>query len=206
MGRKYRTSINSDDHRIRQRTSYKTNCTVALRARHRADGSWGLTYIEGKGVHNHEGNDAATYPEHRQLTDAQIELVASHHATRVPPSRSLAILRQQEPNTTFNHRDMYNITAGIVREGRKGKAPAEALIAQLEADRDAGRVVFEYETDSTGHIKMLFVADVRSVEYLNKHPDILLLDCTYKTNKFDMPLLNCIGIDHHNNSFQIGLF
>jgi hypothetical protein len=52
---------------------------------------------------------------------------------------------------------------------------------------------------------MLFIADARSVEYLNKHPDVLLLDCTYKTNKFDMPLLDILGIDHHGNSFTIAL-
>jgi hypothetical protein len=49
------------------------------------------------------------------------------------------------------------------------------------------------------------VADIRSVEYLNNHPDILLLDCTYKTNKFDMPLLYVIGVDHYSNSFTVAL-
>ena len=52
---------------------------------------------------------------------------------------------------------------------------------------------------------MLFVADARSVAYLNEHPYVLLLDCTYKTNKFDMPLLHVLGVDHHGNSFTIAL-
>jgi hypothetical protein len=52
---------------------------------------------------------------------------------------------------------------------------------------------------------MLFVADARSVEYLNKYSDVLLLDCTYKTNKFDMLLLDILGVDHHGNSFTIAL-
>jgi hypothetical protein len=52
---------------------------------------------------------------------------------------------------------------------------------------------------------MLFVADARLVEYLNKHPDVLLLDCTYKTNKFNMSLLNILGVDYHGNSFIIAL-
>jgi hypothetical protein len=52
---------------------------------------------------------------------------------------------------------------------------------------------------------MLFIADARSVKYLNKHPDVLLLDCMYKTNKFDMPLLDILGIDHYGNSFTIAL-
>ena len=45
----------------------------------------------------------------------------------------------------------------------------------------------------------------RSVQYLNKYPDILLLDCTYKTNKFDMPLLHAISVDHHGQTFTVAL-
>jgi len=52
---------------------------------------------------------------------------------------------------------------------------------------------------------MIFVVDIRSVQYLNRHPDILLFDCTYQTNKFDMPLLNIIGVDHHGNSRTVAL-
>jgi histone-lysine N-methyltransferase SETD2 len=52
---------------------------------------------------------------------------------------------------------------------------------------------------------MLFIANTRSVEYLNKHPNVLLLDYTYKTNKFDIPLLNILGIDYYSNFFTITL-
>jgi hypothetical protein len=51
---------------------------------------------------------------------------------------------------------------------------------------------------------MLFVANIRSVSYLNQHFNILLLDCTYKTNKFDMPLLNILGVDNIGYSFSVG--
>jgi hypothetical protein len=50
---------------------------------------------------------------------------------------------------------------------------------------------------------MLFVADIRSVSYLNQHPNILLLDYTYKTNKFDMPLLNILSVDNIGYSFFV---
>ena len=65
---------------------------------------------------------------------------------------------------------------------------------------------FEYRTNPRGYIKMLFITDQRSIEHLNKHPDILLLDYTYKTNKFDIPLLDIIGVDHNRKSFTIALY
>jgi hypothetical protein len=52
---------------------------------------------------------------------------------------------------------------------------------------------------------MLFAANARSVEYLNKHSDVLLLNYTYKTNKFDMLLLNILSVDYYSNSFIISL-
>jgi hypothetical protein len=52
---------------------------------------------------------------------------------------------------------------------------------------------------------MLFLTDIRSVEHLNQHLNILLLDCTYKTNKFDMLLLYILRVNHHRNSFIISL-
>jgi histone-lysine N-methyltransferase SETD2 len=79
------------------------------------------------------------------------------------------------------------------------------LIDRLKAEKAEGKIHFEWRCDSDSHIAMLFITDTRSVEYLNKHPDVLLLDYTYKTNKFDMPLLNILDINHHGNSFNIAL-
>jgi len=38
-----------------------------------------------------------------------------------------------------------------------------------------------------------------------QHPDVLLLDSTYKTNRFNMPLLNICGITGGNKVFQARL-
>jgi hypothetical protein len=50
---------------------------------------------------------------------------------------------------------------------------------------------------------MLFVADIQSVSYLNQHLNILLLDCTYKTNKFNILLLNILSINNIRYSFSV---
>jgi MULE transposase domain len=40
------------------------------------------------------------------------------------------------------------------------------------------------------------------VQYLNENPDIL---CTYKTNKFGMPLLDILGVDGLDQGFTVGV-
>lgn len=42
-----------------------------------------------------------------------------------------------------------------------------------------------------------------SLAYLRAYPDLLFLDCTYKTNKYEMPLLDTIGVDACQRTFCI---
>jgi len=46
----------------------------------------------------------------------------------------------------------------------------------------------------------------RSIEYLYKHPKYLLLDCTYKTNKFGIPVLYVGVIDSYSYTFTVAIF
>jgi hypothetical protein len=52
---------------------------------------------------------------------------------------------------------------------------------------------------------MLFLADIRLVKYLNQYFNILLLDCTYKTNKFNMLLFNILRVNNHNYRFSVNV-
>lgn len=42
------------------------------------------------------------------------------------------------------------------------------------------------------------------VEIYGQHPDILLLDCTYKTNRYNIPLLNICGVTSNNKNIALG--
>jgi hypothetical protein len=44
-----------------------------------------------------------------------------------------------------------------------------------------------------------------SLALWKEHPDILLLDCIYKTNRFNIPFLNICLITSNNMVIQIGL-
>jgi hypothetical protein len=52
---------------------------------------------------------------------------------------------------------------------------------------------------------MLFIINTKSVKYLNKHLNVLFLDYTYKTNKFNILLLDILSVDYHSNLFTIAL-
>jgi MULE transposase domain len=43
----------------------------------------------------------------------------------------------------------------------------------------------------------------QSLQYLQSHHDVLLIDNTYSTNRFDMPLIDIVGINYNNKSFFV---
>ena len=93
----------------------------------------------------------------------------------------------------------------LSRARRGGRLALETLIAQLEAEKAKEKIYFEQRPDEQGHIAILFLADMRSVEYLNQYSNILLLDYTYKTNKFNMLLLDILRVNNHNYRFSISV-
>ena len=194
------------EYRKRKRFTFKCECPFSIKVRERGDGSWDIQHRGGAfDTHNHEPALPGTFIEHRRLTDDQTATIATHFVTNISASRSATILRTTNPDLQISNRDIYNVTAGLSRANRQGKSPPEALISRLEEEKAEGKIYFEWKQDKEGYISMLFVADMRSVEHLNQHPDILLLDCTYKTNKFDMLLLYILRVNYHGNSFTVGL-
>ena len=54
-----------------------------------------------------------------------------------------------------------------------------------------------------GQVISVLFAHPDSLAYLQAYPDILLLDYTYKTNKYSLPLLDIIGVDVCQRPFCI---
>ena len=119
-------------------------------------------------------------------------LVRNNFSMYIPASRTVATLKNRELAPEINHRDIYNINAQISCSSQHGLSIPLAFINYLTEQRANGSVIFEYSQDALGHLNYLFVADTRSIELLNESPDILLMDCTYKTNKFGIPLLDIL--------------
>ena len=65
---------------------------------------------------------------------------------------------------------------------------------------------FAHEEDDHDHVKYLFFAHPESLKYFQKNPDIFLLDCTYKTNKFKMPFLHAVDVTNTGHNFELAYY
>lgn len=99
-------------------------------------------------------------------------------------------MRQRDPELLIIPKDIYNYNDTLRRNQRQGHSSTEALLLHLES-KDIYYQVLQDET--TNRLRGLFIAYPESIQYLQSHHDVLIIDNTYSTNRFDMPLMDIIG-------------
>jgi hypothetical protein len=159
--------------------------------RHRSDARFSL--------HNHTPSQhLSAHPIHRKLPEEdqlQLERLAN---AGVAPKHIRTYLRQY-CDSAATQQDIYNCVAATRRKLWEGQNTIHALANQLDKEGFWSRMQF----DSDGRVTAVLFAHPDSLAYLQAYPDLLLLDCTYKTNKYGMPLLDMIGVDACQKSFCI---
>ena len=85
--------------------------------------------------------------------------------------------------------DIYNLNASFKREQRHGLSANDALIQHL---KDTG-IHFKINITLENRTHHLFIAYPDSIQLAQTNQDVVLVDNTYKTNKFDMLLLYIIN-------------
>ena len=92
-------------------------------------------------------------------------------------------------NTLLQPYDIYNLNASFKREQRHGLSANDALIQHLKNNK----IHFKINVTPENQTRHLFIAYPQSIQLAQTNQDVILVDNTYKTNKFDMPLLHMIG-------------
>ena len=154
-----------------------------------------------KDQHNHDkSEDLSAYASVRKLTTAHRETIRQMSKAGSLPRVILASLRQQDPTAIITAQDVYNAKKAMRAEDLGGRHPIEVLLDELQ-EQD---IQHDLQRSSTGHITHLFFVPKKDVAHAHEFPYVIILaDCTYKTNKFKMPLLHVVGMTSTNQSFSI---
>ena len=175
-----------------------TNCPFSILAKESSEG-WTLKHRPDQrfATHNHEPSQhPVAHPVHRQLSQGTSQL-ANFSNSGLAPKEIQTLVRQNGSLAT--RQDVYNRIAEVRRDACEGKSPIHAFANQLEEEGFWSRIQFAPD----GHVTAVFFAHPESLVYLQAYPEVLLIDCTYKTNKHGMPLLDMIGVDAAQRSFCI---
>lgn len=111
-------------------------------------------------------------------------------------------LNTDEENPTLKPRDVYNVKFKARSEALGSLTPVQALMQQLHRREDwFVRVV---KNTITQQVELLFFCRKSSQLILKLNHEVLILDATYKTNKYKLPLFIITGVTALNTSFYVG--
>ena len=182
----------------RKRRSQRTDCPWKAYAC-RSDYTWHLRVQEDE--HNHAPSPPEAFAVNRQFTQADMAIIKDDYKAHIPPATTLARLRNLNPGKEFLMRDLHNQRAKIRRQELAKVSPNQHLLQELQTS-DLWFVA--HQLDGYEQITQLFFAFEPSLDLLKMNSDVLFIDCTYKTNKYNMPLCIFNGVSACNKSFYIG--
>jgi hypothetical protein len=82
----------------------------------------------------------------------------------------------------------------------------DLLTKLIQKLKDLHYALKVYTNPESRRLERLFFAHLDAVKIYKEHPNIVLLDCTYKTNRLCMPLLNICTVTGNKKTIQIALY
>ncbi|KAH6574167.1 hypothetical protein BASA60_005676 [Batrachochytrium salamandrivorans] len=113
---------------------------------------------------------------------------------------TLAYLQDKTENQWTTRKERYNDKVVARAEFLDGRSPIQALYNKIRA----GDFILNVMVDSNGALSGLFFCHEKSAELARRFNIVFIMDCTYKTNRFGMPLFNIVVITATYNTFNAG--
>jgi len=86
------------------------------------------------------------------------------------------------------------------REFPDGRSPIQALLIQIP---EGGDWVCNWQTEDNV-VTSVFCTHKSALELLRRYRYVLFMDCTYKTNRYGMSMMDIVGVTPINKTFFVG--
>ena len=178
----------------------KIQCPFKLKGRpSEREGCWRLKVMHG--FHNHEPNpslEGHAYPG--RLTSVEKQILKDMVDVRVKPQDMLHSLKEKNPSNLTTIDQIYSASKRYKRTKRVPHTEIQYLMQLLERDK---YVYWHTRDEETLVVENIFWAHPRAIELFNLFPAVVLIDSTYKTNRYGFPLLDMVGMTSTYHSFSI---
>ncbi|XP_038702568.1 uncharacterized protein LOC119999120 [Tripterygium wilfordii] len=170
----------------RKTSTKKCGCPFSMKA-HVVDtltGTWKLVVLNGK--HNHAL--VRTFEGHSyvgRLNKEEKETVERLSKSGVKTRDILNHIKLKDPTNASTMKTVYN---------------ARIVLRIHETEGYVTRHRFE---ETIEVVKDLFWCSSTSIQLARAFPFVFMLDCTYKTNKYRLPLLQIVGVTSTNKTFSV---
>jgi hypothetical protein len=177
----------------RSRGTAKTDCPFKIHFRMKSSTNVYAFTPNHHLVHNHAMDPASTVMTAmaRRFAPRQLDTIESMHSRGSTVPQIVTELRETT-NAAILPKDVYNSLRRSERTHFDGVSEVQTLVSALE-----GNIEFDYRavTNDQRQLVSLAFAHRRSLEQFSALSFVLLMDSTYATNKFNMPLLLFSSVD-----------
>ncbi|XP_070662492.1 uncharacterized protein [Malus domestica] len=176
----------------------KCGCPFLLKGVNIGDeDDWTLKVVCG--VHNHptskylEGHSFAG-----RLSKEENELLVDMSKSLVRPKDILVSIKDRDAQNVSTIRTIYNARHRSRMKEFAGRTQMQQLLHKLLEHK-----YVEWHRSCGDTVTDLFWAHPISIEILRAFPHVLIMDCTYKTNRYRFPLLQIVGVTSTNMTFSV---
>ncbi|KAG2904872.1 hypothetical protein PC116_g9631 [Phytophthora cactorum] len=174
------------------------------------DGPWKIVHTARSYHHNHEPSreirvhaairSQAARASREQACVTTSDLVELQTAAGVAVSTIQDTVLSADPNSLVLAKDITNTKSALLKRELASHTSIEALFQHLREHN----FFHEWRVNpETNELIQLIWAHPATTELFKLHHDVLVADCTYKTNKHRLPLLNSIAITGTNTVLPV---
>ncbi|XP_014500488.1 PKS-NRPS hybrid synthetase CHGG_01239-like [Vigna radiata var. radiata] len=169
----------------------KCECPFRLKGRPCSDGDgWVLNVMCGH--HNHElAETLVGHPHARRLNMSEKSLLVDMTKSKVTPANILLTLKQNNDRNVTTINQIYNARQAYKRSLRGSRTELQQLMMLLNRDK---YIHWSRCIDDSKVITDVFWTHPDAVKLLNSFNVVFMMDSTYKTNKYRLPLLEIVGM------------
>ncbi|XP_074266744.1 uncharacterized protein LOC141590026 [Silene latifolia] len=164
------------------------------------ENKWKL--VMRSGFHNHALTlycDGDRY--FAKFDEEELAYIDAQVRAHVRPAIISAGLHQRNPEKSRpNRRQIYNHSQKVRAEERDGRNPAQQMLALAVQHKYVHYWVTDQETNELTHV---FMAHPEAVKMFRSYYYVVLIDSTYKTNLYRLPLVEMVGVTPVGKSFVI---
>lgn len=155
-------------------------------------------------IHDEHNHDPATFLDGqafaKRLSKKEFEIVKDMTEKNMAPRDILTQLKKSDDQNVSTRQTVYDARQKLRKAERVGLTPMQSTVKYLHP---GGYVYHIREAPDSNQVQDLFFINPISMKMWRAFPHVLILDPTYKTNRYHLPFLQIVGLTSTNKTFCI---
>ncbi|CAN6303481.1 unnamed protein product [Urochloa humidicola] len=157
-------------------------------------------------THNHvmaRLNEVGFLFSHRRISESQKKDILAYRTAGIRQCEIMDVMEQKygnPDNVGYVKKDLYNFSY-LNKKAKIANGDANAVLQFMkQKQQEDSEFFFDYQTSTEGRLLNLFWCDGQSRLDYQAFGDLVIFDSTYRTNRYRMPFVPFVGLNHHRST------